>query len=116
MSDVHLYTLLNNALTNALESVSKVEDSSKRLIGFILRNQDQDVYLEIYNYFKGGVIPSDIEQIKTTKEDKNHHGLGLKSIKHIVDFYHGTMDIKVDNEKGMFFLKINFPKNKHSSH
>ena len=116
MSDVHLHTLLNNALTNALESVSKVEDSSKRLIGFILRNQDQDVYLEIYNYFKGEVISSDIEQIKTTKEDKNHHGLGLKSIKHIVDFYHGTMDIKVDNEKGMFFLKINFPKNKHSSH
>ena len=33
MSDVHLYTLLNNALTNALESVSKVEPTESKVSG-----------------------------------------------------------------------------------
>ncbi len=32
------------------------------------------------------------------KEDKNAHGIGISSVKEIVDKYDGTLDISYDNQ------------------
>ena len=46
-------------------------------------------------------------EIVTTKDDKLGHGFGLKSMRYIVDKYHGYMN--VDQKDNLFFLTILLP-------
>ena len=46
----------------------------------------------------------------TTKDNKDFHGFGMKSIKMIVDKYHGDMNITKRND--IFSLNILFASNK----
>ena len=36
---------------------------------------------------------------ETTKEDKNYHGFGVKSIRYIVERYHGTIFMRSEKER-----------------
>ena len=42
----------------------------------------------------------------TSKQNKNYHGYGLKSIKMIVDKYNG--DLKIDVKDNIFIIQILF--------
>ena len=44
----------------------------------------------------------------TSKKDPSKHGYGLKSVKRIVDIYHGVFSVKVI--KNTFVIRIIFPK------
>jgi sensor histidine kinase regulating citrate/malate metabolism len=41
---------------------------------------------------------------KTTKKEKEQHGIGLKNVRKIVELYDGTMETKVDNN--MFCVNL----------
>lgn len=44
--------------------------------------------------------------IKTKKEDKEHHGVGLKSVKQAVQRYHGVSRMYYSNEENRFHSVI----------
>lgn len=50
--------------------------------------------------FQSGVLP------KTTKQDKKNHGLGLRSIREIVERYHGNMEIRTEEEQFELFFYL----------
>lgn len=106
MEDTEIYSLLGNALDNAIESLEKVEDPSKKVIGLIIRNVNSFVSIHLYNYckekphFKDG-IP------QTIKENKQDHGYGLKSMALIAEKYGGKMTASYQNET--FNLDFLFP-------
>lgn len=106
MEETEIYSLLGNALDNAIESLEKVEDKEKRVLGLIIKSANSFVSIHIYNYcakcpkFKDG-LP------QTTKENKKDHGYGLKSMKLITEKYGGNMNASFDKET--FNLDFLFP-------
>ncbi len=106
MATVDIYTMLGNALDNAIESAIEVDDAGKRIVSVTLTESMGMALVQIENYFNG---PLKIENksIMTTKDDKNFHGYGIKSIKTIVKRYNGVLDISA--EDGLFILSIMIP-------
>ena len=108
ISVIDLYTMLGNAIENAIESVEKTIDQDKRTISINIDNQGGLLVFRIQNYYEGNVdIVDGIP--KTSKKDKENHGIGLRSIRFIAEKYDGTMSI--DKENGVFTLCIIIPTN-----
>lgn len=105
---IDLYTMLGNAIDNAIESVSELKDPDKRTISINIDTQGGLLYFQIENYYEGKIRFKNGMPI-TSKKDKENHGIGLKSIKFIVEKYNGSLQIKKDN--GIFSLRLIFPIN-----
>lgn len=100
-----LYSLFGNIIDNALEAVSKVTDEDKRVINLVIKKHNDMILIQEENYFEGEItfengIP------KTTKDDKNYHGFGTRSIKMIVNKYGGETACYVEGD--VYHLNIIF--------
>ena len=103
---VDLYVIFGNALENAIECVSKIQNSDLRIISVIVNNHGKLINIEIENCYTEALdFENDVP--RTNKKDKNYHGFGIKSIKYIVQKYHGNVVIFTDNNH--FCLNILFP-------
>lgn len=92
-----LYSLVGNALDNAIEAVSGIEDAEKRTVSVTVENKGEVAFVNITNYFteKPKLINGEPQ---TTKADTGYHGFGFKSMKLIAEKYHGNVSVSVDNE------------------
>ena len=106
MTSADIYSLFGNALDNAFDALLRIEDVNKRLIGVTVRQKLGMVVIHFENSYQGE-LNFDGELPGTTKEDKRYHGFGMRSIKMIVEKYHGN--ISVCTEKGVFNLNILIP-------
>ena len=106
IDDSDLYSLFGNAVDNAIEAVMKIQNDDKRNISLIVRNVENYLSISIENYYEGEIKFGDDGLPLTTKFDTNYHGYGVKSIKYIVDKYHGTLSITA--KKDIFKLYILF--------
>lgn len=103
---VDLYVLLGNALDNAIECVSKLEDVQRRLISIAIFRVQGMVKIQIENPYDGSLsFQGDLPA--TSKADKESHGFGLKSICTVAERYGGG--ITVTAEDGQFTLHILLP-------
>ena len=100
-------TIFGNALDNAIESVTLIEDPEKRLIHLSVSPKKNFVIIQINNYCENQIKIKNGYPV-TTKADKTSHGFGLKSIRYTVDKYHGTVTFDVN--KNWFELKILIPR------
>lgn len=106
LEPVDMFLLLGNALDNAIESASKVEEKEKRFIGVNIWSKEGASFIKIENYCENE--PSFIDGLpQTSKENKTEHGYGMKSIQDVVNAYHGEMNIST--EKHIFTLDIMLP-------
>ena len=97
------YQMMTNAsidafLDNAIEACRKIDDASRRKLELKCRYTEN-------GYFSFDLTNSKINEITekkgrflSDKEDKNAHGIGISSVKEIVDKYDGTLDISYDKE------------------
>ncbi len=100
-------TIFGNALDNAIESVSLIEDAEKRLINLSVAPKKNFILIQVNNYCENTLKMKNGYPI-TTKADKLNHGFGLKSIRYTVEKYHGT--VTFDIKKNWFELKILIPR------
>ena len=100
-------TIFGNALDNAIESVTLIEDPEKRLIHISVSPKKSFVLIQINNYCENQIKLKNGYPI-TTKADKASHGFGLKSIRYTVEKYHGTVTFNIN--KNWFELKILIPQ------
>ncbi len=107
MDEIDLYTLLGNALDNAIEANEKILDRAKRWISVQIQNKKGIVLVEIINPYTGTIKMQHGLPI-TSKSDKLSHGYGTQSIKAIVEKYDGNLTIKTENDK--YLLRIIFAK------
>ncbi len=108
MGRTHLYSLFNNALGNAIEAVEKITDPEKRAISLTVEKETGSVLIDLSNYFVAALILEN-GTLQTSKADKAHHGLGVRSMRYVTELYDGTIDFEVDDD--MFHLSIAFPEN-----
>lgn len=102
---MELYSLFGNAIDNAIESVSKIEDENKRIIDLTIKEFGESLIIHIWNYFIGDVQFRDGLPVPSGEEDI--HGYGMKSMKMIVDRAGGTMNAYTKGE--VFNLDIILP-------
>lgn len=103
---VDLYTLLGNALDNAIESVERIGNPEKKIISLSILDQGNMLYIQLENYYEGtldmqGGLP------RTRKKDAQNHGFGLKSIYNIVHAYGGKIEVRTEDQ--IFYLEIMIP-------
>lgn len=103
---VDICTMFGNALDNAIEGVSRIEEEEKRLIDVLIHKKDQFLVISITNPLKEKLaFEEDLPM--TTKEKNGYHGFGLKSIRYTAEKYDGAM--AVDTSDGTFSLRIVIP-------
>ncbi len=105
MDVLDIYTLLGNALDNAIEAVMKYE-KEKRVISLTIREQGQMLHIFIDNYFEGKLKLKN-GYLVTSKADKDYHGFGVRSIRMIAKKYKG--DVQISQEKRTFGLQVMIP-------
>lgn len=105
MDPVDLYTLVGNALDNAIEAVLPLSPA-QRLIRLRVQEKAGLVFLQIENPYAGALEVRDGLPL-TRKEDRQSHGFGLKSIRDVGRKYHGFLNL--ETEGGLFVLRLSFP-------
>ena len=105
-NNMDISSLFNNLLDNAVEAA---EQSNEKFVKIQITNS-------INSYHKITVINScdskpnsKKEKLITTKLNKDAHGFGTKSIKKIVNKYHGEMQWEYDEENRQFKVIILIP-------
>lgn len=101
-----VYALLGNALDNAIECVMNQENKEKRIISLKIEGKDGFLSIQTINYLSQQIVMAEGIPV-TSKEDKEHHGFGIKSMKHIVQKYGGSLYTSAESE--MFLLQIVIP-------
>jgi len=104
-NESNMAIMLSNLLDNAIEAEIKEED--KKEINLKLFTYKDDVNLIVENAIQESVLKKN-PLLKTTKEDKKHHGIGMESIREIVKQEEGTIDIL--EERQHFIIHILIPR------
>lgn len=105
VSDLH--ALFGNLLDNALEYLSSFKEEEKKFVRMNTKERGEYFMLIVENYFEGDIVSDKEGNIITSKEDKDNHGFGIRSIKYITEKYGGFSDIDVSN--GLFTVRCCFP-------
>ena len=107
MTDAEIYSMFGNALDNAIRAVKNIPDEDQRVISLNVSRVRQFVTIRLNNRYETPVSLSESGLPLTTKQDKDNHGFGLKSIRFIAEKYHGTVSVRPEGD--MFNLNIMFP-------
>lgn len=103
---VDLYAILGNAIDNAMEAVEKFRHKEKRQIDVMIYRQQQLLVIHVVNPIKENLVYEN-ELPVTTKENRQYHGYGLRSIRYLLKKYDGFLNIR--EEDGCFSLMMLIP-------
>ncbi len=102
--------LFGNLLDNAIEATQQVVREENKLINLSVKQKNNFVVVECVNCCEDKVvIPDNAELPRTTKDDKQNHGFGLKSIRQIAEKYNGSMTFSQD--RNWVTIKVLLTKN-----
>lgn len=107
MKEEDVYSLFGNLLSNAVEAVSKLPED-KRTMGLKIESRFDDLLsISVYNYCGEEKFVFEDSLPQTTKNNRELHGFGLKSVRHMCDKYDASLDIFID--QGIFHVDILMP-------
>ena len=112
LGDIHvtdICSIFGNALDNAIESVVQEPDPERRLIHLTVTERNGFLFIMMANYCRTEVAFENGLPV-SSKADRKNHGYGLRSIRHAVRKYDGTLTTMVRNNA--FELKILIPLRK----
>ena len=106
-SDLDLCVLLGNALDNAIEGVSGEGNNE---IYLELRNVDNFFMISVKNTIINSVL-EDNPNLMSTKNEKEVHGLGILSMKEVVQKYNGSIEFYESDNKFCCDMLLDIPDN-----
>lgn len=106
LNDIDVTILLGNLLDNAIENVEKANE--KRVL-ILIRYDKGRIFICCENPYNG-IIKRRGNVYDTVKHDRKNHGMGLKSIKGVVEKYDGTMNILDENNLFRVEILLYVPK------
>lgn len=106
MEDSDIYALFGNILDNAIEATLEVSDPEHRMISLTVGTMGDLLLIESQNFFSGELTFKE-GLPETTKQDKDYHGFGTRSIRTLTEKYGG--DLKLQADGGIFRLSIMLP-------
>ncbi len=105
LDGMKLYFLFANAIDNAIEGVSAIEDPEKRLIDISVRAFGDCAAIRFWNYYAGQITFEN--GLPASRHKEEGHGYGMKSMQRIVDEFDGVMNAHTEGE--IFRLDIMLP-------
>lgn len=102
MDDIDLYSLLGNALTNAIEAVGRLPEGYARYITLSIRQNAGMTFFHVENPCEETVVFEN--GLPQSRRDARFHGFGMKSKERVALKYGGTLVAKQSGD--MFFLDI----------
>mgnify|MGYP001074851751 CR=1 FL=1 len=101
-----IYAVFGNLIDNAIEATENLEDMEKRVINVRVTTHESLMMIEVENLYEGdlhfeGNLPV------TTKENRERHGYGMRSVEYIVGTYGGTFTMQA--EDSVFRTRILIP-------
>ena len=106
MKQEHLYSLMNNIFSNAVEATTQLENG--RIIDLSIQRKKGFTILEEVNTCKDNVSFDEKGLPVSKKMDGKNHGFGTKNITYIVNEYHGSVKYQVKGNT--FRILIYFPE------
>ena len=101
-----LVTLVGNALDNAIEATSSLEDPAQRLVRIAVYRQDGFAMIKVENVFRGALeVVDGLPQ--TTKASSLHHGYGLKNMRETAERYGGSLTAHAEDD--WFVVRVLLP-------
>lgn len=97
IDSVDLYSMLGNALDNAIEYLSTAPED-KRVMSLGARRRGNALVISLENWFGSELHFVDGLPV-TTKDDKRLHGYGSKSIRYIAEKYGGSAVMRVSGDR-----------------
>ena len=101
-----LYSLIGNILDNCIEAVMKFKNKDKRVISMNIKHEYGMSIINTKNYYDGEIIIKNGFP-ESTKQDKNKHGYGVRSIKMIIDNLGGSIGYNIADNT--FILQASIP-------
>lgn len=86
--------ILGNLLDNAIEAS---ENSENKEIKVYIGYAKNKLKIRVKNYYMGEVKKDGSGNFMSKKEDKQNHGIGLKSVNKIVESYDGFIEIRAED-------------------
>ncbi len=108
IEDVDMYILLENLIDNAIEATSKAKKPRVDLNIYANENSTEVI---LGNSVENDVL-KDNPNLKTTKPEKDKHGLGLENVRDVVKKYNGIMTYKMKMEGYIEFRVVLKGKNR----
>ena len=103
--DVEMIVVLSNIIDNAIEAEEKLPKEIRRIFVEIIPRPNA-ISMLIENTIPVSVLENNPE-LHTTKPSSESHGIGLKSVKRLLEKRNGLIDIF--EESGKFCVHIYFP-------
>ncbi len=107
---IDICSIVGNALDNAVESVTKLDDPEKKIIKIAIFAQNDFLLMRFENYYESPLCFEDGD-IATTKHDKRAHGFGIRSIQKAAEKYDGNVKIATDDNWFTLCVLIPLTKN-----
>ena len=104
-----LSIILNNLLDNAVLASEKSKEKFINVSCFCRNERMGALKITNSNDFKPN---SKFGILLTTKNDKQSHGFGIKSVERVIKKYNGILDWSYDEDSARFEITIVFPLNK----
>ena len=104
---VDLFTMLGNALDNAVEGVEKCGEGQHKSISVRIWRKDLFAVIQVENSYSGEIRFLEYGLPASTKGDDDNHGFGTRSIQSIAEKYGGTVTVKAEDQ--LFTLTILIP-------
>lgn len=109
MDPVDIYTVMGNALDNAIEAVMAFEEKEMRVIDVLVHQRQGFLVICVTNPLKRKLTFREGLPV-SVKPDNGYHGFGLRSIQYTVRKYGG--ELTVGTEDDCFSLRIAIPCSK----
>lgn len=88
-----LNVILGNLLDNAIDAAMQTEERKLRMT---MKLEKGVLFLNLCNSCQG-IAEGKKGSLETTKTDRENHGMGLSSVRRIVEKYHGDMELFCEN-------------------
>lgn len=104
IEDIDMCALLANLLDNAIEACEKFQ-SEKCWIYLRIKRQNEMLLIWIENSMKEEKVEKN-KFFETSKENKELHGLGMKSIDNVIRKYDGHKEYEIQKDKFQIYISI----------
>lgn len=103
LDSMHLCIIFGNALQNAIEASGKLSHDQPPFVDCSTTYEDKNIVITISNRFDGKPLVKKENSYASSKKGEDH-GLGLGSIRTVVEKYNGWMGVEI--EEDVFTLKL----------
>ncbi len=104
IKQMDLCALLCNSLDNAIEACRQIEDKETRKASLSLKMHKDYLLIDVSNSVKKEAVNN--KKLITTKKDKSRHGIGMLSMRTIVEKYGGNLEWKYENNRFLLSIMI----------